>query len=441
MLLADALARTSLNRTTEFQSLNEILSPEIIQAALHSNQVVTLRRRKLPMDAMVWAVIGMALFRGESVHQLITKLDIMLPDDVGFVARSAVTQARQKLGSAVVQDVFRMTQQRWHQQAEHPHWCGLNLYGVDGVVWRTPDSDENSQVFARAANQHGEVAYPQVRMVCLMELSSHLLVDSVFDSASVGEVTLASQLSVNVPNQSLTLFDRGFYSLGLLHQWHLEGKERHWLLPLRKGAQFEVIKKFGRQDALVRLTLTPQSRKKNPTLPEQMEARLLTKTIKGKERQILTSLTDPMKYPASDIVDLYSHRWEIELGYREMKQYLLESRFTLRSQLPELVKQELWGILLAYNLLRYKMILMAKSLDGIYPCQLSFREASSYIIFKLCQLPMTAPGNIPAQVFEPEKQARQFVLEGLGRERCYPRVLKCSKNGYPVRKRNAAHLK
>lgn len=49
-----------------------------------------------------------------------------------------------------------------------------------------------------------------------------------------------------------------------------------------------------------------------------MEARLLTKIIKGKERQILTSLTDPMKYPASDIVDLYSHRWEIELGYREM---------------------------------------------------------------------------------------------------------------------------
>ena len=74
MLLSDALARTSLNRTTEFQSLNDILSPEIIEAALASNQVATLRRRKLPMDAMVWAVIGMALFRGESVRQLITKL-------------------------------------------------------------------------------------------------------------------------------------------------------------------------------------------------------------------------------------------------------------------------------------------------------------------------------------------------------------------------------
>jgi len=441
MLLSDALARTSLNRTTEFQSLNDILSPEIIEAALASNQVATLRRRKLPMDAMVWAVIGMALFRGESVRQLITKLDIMLPDDVGFVARSAVTQARQKLGSAVVRDVFQMTQQQWHQQAEHPHWYGLNLYGLDGVVWRTPESHENAQAFSRTANQHGEAAYPQVRMVCLMELTSHLLVDSAFDSASVSEVALASHLSSYVPDQSLTLFDRGFYSLGLLHEWHQGGKERHWLLPLRKGAQYEVIRKLGRQDTLVRLTLTPQSRKKNSALPEQMEARLLTKIIKGKERQILTSLTDSMKYPASDIVDLYSHRWEIEMGYREMKQYLLESRFTLRSQLPELVKQELWGILLAYNLLRYKMILMAKSLDGIYPCQLSFREASSYIIFKLCQLPMSSPGNIPSQVFEPEKQARQFILEGLGRERCYPRELKCSKNGYALRKRNADHLK
>lgn len=42
-------------------------------------------------------------------------------------------------------------------------------------------------------------------------------------------------------------------------------------------------------------------------------------------------------------VIIHAHRWEIELGYREMKQYKLESRFTLRSNLPELIHQELWG--------------------------------------------------------------------------------------------------
>lgn len=439
MLLSDALARTSLNRTVEFHSLAEVLDPEIIQACLASNGVATVRKRKLPMEAMVWAVIGMALFRGDSVRQLINKLDIVLPQEVDSVVRSAVTQARKKLGSDVVRDIFRQTSANWHAQAQHPHWSGLNLYGVDGVVWRTPDSPPNAGAFARTANQSTEAAYPQVRMVCLMELSSHLLVDSAFDSVAVNEMQLAARLLPSIPDHSLTLFDKGFYSLGLLHAWQ-QGQQRHWLLPLRKGTQYEVVRSLGRGDKLVRLTPSPQARKKWPDLPVTLEARLLSKTVKGKPVHILTSLTDAMAYPGREIVDLYAHRWEIELGYREMKQHLLDSRFTLRSQLPELIHQELWGVLLAYNLIRYKMILMARVLPATYPNQLSFREASSYIIFKLSQLPSVAPGNLPREVFTPEKQAKQFKLEGK-RERSYPRVLKASKNTYPVRKKNAAHLK
>lgn len=90
------------------------------------------------------------------------------------------------------------------------------LYGVDGVVLRTPDSVQNQAAFARTANASGEAAYPQIRMVCLMELSSHLLVNSAFDSVAENEMNLASQLIPSIPNHSLTLFDRGFYSLGLL---------------------------------------------------------------------------------------------------------------------------------------------------------------------------------------------------------------------------------
>ena len=439
MELSEALARTSINRLTEFDSLGELLCPELIQHSLQSNGVATLRKRKLPMESMIWAVIGMALFRGESVRQLINKLDIILPNEVDYVARSAVTQARKKLGSDVVEDIFRQTQQQWNMQAEHPQWCGLNLYGVDGVVWRTPDTPENDSAFSRTSNQSNNASYPQVRMVCLMELSSHLLVDSSFASVAENEMTLAANLINNTPDNSLTLFDRGFYSLGLLHDWSQAGSNRHWLMPLKKNTQYEVIRSLGRQDKLIRLTTTPQSRKKRPDLPEFMEARLLTKTVKGKTLQIITSLTEPMRYPSGEIVDLYAHRWEIELGYREMKQYMLETRFTLRSQLPELIKQELWGVLLAYNLLRYKMVLMAHSLKGVFPNQLSFREASSHIIFKLSQLPSMSPGNIPKVIFDIEKNAKQFVLEGK-RERSYPRVLKCSKDRYPIKKK-AVHVK
>ncbi|MCE9789988.1 IS4 family transposase, partial [Shewanella chilikensis] len=73
----------------------------------------------------------------------------------------------------------------------------------------------------------------------------------------------------------------------------------HWLLPLKKGTQYEVVRSLGKHDQLVQLTTTPQARKKWPMLPENIEARLLTKTIKGKSVSILTSLTDPLRYPGA----------------------------------------------------------------------------------------------------------------------------------------------
>ena len=438
MRLSSALNQISNNPVTEFQNLSEILDPEMIKEGLSLSGVATVRRRKLPMESMVWAVVGMALFRQFPMRQLLNQLDIILPNERSYVAPSAVTQARHKLGSDSIRHIFEQTQAKWHEQAEHPRWCGLQLLGVDGVVWRTPDTPEN-QSFKKTRNNHGDVSYPQVRMVCQMELTSHLLVNSAFAGVDTNEMRLAEQLIDQTPEQSLTIFDRGFYSLGLLHQWQQAGSERHWMIPLKKNVQYQVVHKLGRNDAIVELTTTPQARNKWAGLPKIIRARLLSKSIKGKSVQILTSMIDAGRYPGADIVDLYSHRWEIELGFREMKQYLLHNKLTLRSQQPELIKQELWGILLAYNLIRYKMTLMAKSLKGIHPNELSFHHASLHIIHVLTQLPYVTPGNIPKLVIDIEKDAKQFVLEHR-RERSYPRCLKASKNRYPVKKKNAAHL-
>lgn len=125
---------------------------------------------------------------------------------------------------------------------------------------------------------------------------------------------MAEQLIETTPDHSLTLFNRGFYSLGLLHQWQQAGTERLWLMPLRKGAQYEVVQCLGRQGVFVVLKTSPQARKQWPELPERLTARLLNQTVKGKVRHILTSLNDPIRFPSDQIVDLHNHRWEIELG-------------------------------------------------------------------------------------------------------------------------------
>jgi IS4 transposase len=206
-----------------------------------------------------------------------------------------------------------------------------------------------------------------------MELSSHLITASAFDNYNTNEMILAEKLIDSNPDHSVTMFDKGFYSLGLLHKWQTTGSERHWLIPLKKNTQYEIIRSLGRNDKLVLLRSNPRARKLFSDLPKTMTARLVTLKIKGKDYQVLTSMTDLLRYPLKDIVGLYEHRWEIELGYREQKQYMLGNRLTLRSRLPELVKQELWGILLIYNLIRYQIVELCFNLKGNYlPYQLSF---------------------------------------------------------------------
>ncbi|WP_337075892.1 transposase, partial [Aeromonas veronii] len=188
------------------------------------------------------------------------------------------------------------------------------------------------------------------------------------------------------------------------------------------------VRKLGRQDALVLLKTSPQARKKWPHLPDTVEARLLTRHINGKARQVLTSMVDPMRFPGADIVELYSQRWEIELGYREMKHSLQQHRLTLRSKKAVGIRQELWGVLLAYNLLRSQIVKMAAS-------QLSFHMASVYLIHELSCMPYLSPGSIPKRVAELDKQAGQFVLPAR-RERSYPRSVKARPQKYSVKKAN-----
>ena len=89
---------------------------------------------------------------------------------------------------------------------------------------------------------------------------------------------------------------------------------------------------------------------------------------------MLTSLLDPLAYPAGEVVDLYHERWELELGFDEVKTEMLDREEAIRSRSAAGVRQELWGLLLAYNLVRLEMERAADE-AGVEPTRLSFGEA------------------------------------------------------------------
>ncbi|MFA0310635.1 transposase domain-containing protein, partial [Vibrio splendidus] len=111
-----------------------------IQQGFEQAGVATVRRRRLPLEAVLWSVVGMSLFRQQSVWDIANQLDIVLPDKQRFVAPSAVVQARQRLGEEGVKQVFKKMAAHSYQSSNFETWCGLNLLSVDGVVWRATDN-------------------------------------------------------------------------------------------------------------------------------------------------------------------------------------------------------------------------------------------------------------------------------------------------------------
>jgi len=63
VFLSQALDRIYSFSPEQFSSLSEVLSPELIEQCLQASGTVTLRKRRLPLEMMVWSVVGMALFR------------------------------------------------------------------------------------------------------------------------------------------------------------------------------------------------------------------------------------------------------------------------------------------------------------------------------------------------------------------------------------------
>jgi hypothetical protein len=115
------------------------------------------------------------------------------------------------------------------------------------------------------------------------------------------------------------------------------------------------------------------------------------------EQTLLTSLRDAKRFPAAEIVALYHERWELELGYDEIKTELLDREETIRSQKPDGVEQEVWGVLLAYNLVRLEMESIAKDAD-VEPTRISFVEALRLMRDEWEWLSVTSPGAIPKRL-------------------------------------------
>lgn len=424
-----------------FEQFAAALDSAWIKQALSATGTATVRRRKLPAEQAVWLVIGMGLFRDRSITAVAQHLRLVLPESTaehpaGALTSSALVQARQRLGAEPLSELFRTSAEHWaFRAADAQRWRGLAVYGVDGSTLRVADTPENDSSFGRpGSSRGGAAAYPQLRLVTVMALRAHLLAGLALGPYRTAEATLAETLWNQIPEGSLTILDRGFLSYGALHRLQSQGRTRHWLIRARAKLKWRTIRRLGVHDHLVEVTLSKESRRADPQLPETMQVRVVRYQRRGFQAQtLLTSLTDSQCYPAAEIAALYHERWELELAFDEIKTHTLEREETLRSRTPARVYQEVWGLAIGYNLVRLAMARAAAQI-GVAPLRLGYRHALMLVreFWRLAAI-TTGPGLLPNHIEHLHGELALLVLPPR-RPRRYPRAVKIKMSNY-ARKR------
>jgi hypothetical protein len=437
-------ATATYAKPEHFETFRRHIDAAWIEQALEATGTATVRRRRLPVEEVVWVVLGMALFRDRPIEDVVSKLDLAMPGGGGTIAKSSVSEARARLGSEPMKWLFEKSASAWaHASAAAHRWRGLALYGIDGSSLRVPDTEENRAHFGGQSGRKGsESGYPMARIVALMVLRSHLLAGAWFGPyGGTCELEPAKELRSTIPDRSLTVLDRGFLAAAMLLGIELEGQSRHWLTRARSTSKWRVLKRLGKGDELVEMDVSSGARRKDPSLPRVWTMRAIGYQRKGFRPQILlTSLRDPDAFPRDEIVALYHERWELELGYDELKTELLDREEAIRSKKREGVEQELWGILLAYNLVRLEMARVAKAAK-VEPTRISFVESLRLIRDEWSWLSVTSPGAIPKRLASMRANIKRYVLPPRRSKRTYPRAVKIKMSNYDRKRPSVDALK
>jgi hypothetical protein len=401
-----------------------------IQEALAATGIVTARKRRLPAEQVPWMVVGMSLFGDLAIEAIVDRMQLALADRSGKpVSKSAIVGARERVGPAPIQWLFCETANTWaHASARSDAWRGLSLYAVDGTTLQVPEAVRETYG-GRAGPGESTSAFPSVRLVALMAVRSHLLAGARFGRFEMHEQTLAWDLWSDVPDDSLTLVDRGYIGAPVFCRLTQEGNNRHWLTRAMSKMRWKEVERFGEGDMLVEIAVPLVTRRAHPEIPESYRARVIDyRHGDSPGQRLLTSLLDPVAYPANELIELYHERWEIELGYDELKTHQISNRAVLRSRTPAGIEQEIWGLLLAYNLVRFQMERIAETL-GVPPTRISFVGSLLLIQNWLwTRAAFYSPGKARRHLDDLHAKAKRLLLPNR-RDRTNPRGIR----GYPSR--------
>ncbi len=364
--------------------LDQLLGPLLPEALLapapkgpHSrDRVYNLRRT---FFGFLYQVLNPCCPCREIVRQILALLSLC-DGPAASAGTSAYCQARDRLPLDVLTSARQAAAAKADQNAQP--WHGFQVKVIDGTGLSLPDTPSNQQAYPQSAEQKPGCGFPLMKIVAVFSLATGALLAYAKGHKRQHELGLLHSLLDQFKPGDLVLADRGFsvYTLMAL----LLGRGVHSVFRLHhaRTADLRQGKCLGNNDRLL-TWFKPQNWQRHPymgleswnQIAAHMSVRLVRVSLavpgfRTRSVLLVTTLLDPLAYPARELARLYLQRWHIELWFRDIKTSM--GMDVLRCQTPQMIHKELEMFFIAYNLIRCLMIQASLAHDAALD-RLSFK--------------------------------------------------------------------
>jgi hypothetical protein len=383
----------------DFDAMTTAFPRRDIERALEATGRMGQRDRKLPSPMLMYLVISLGLMVSTGAKEVLRRLlDKIRTREwiagVPVASEAAICKARKRIGWEPFKELFEQVARPIATRATRGAWFrGRRLVTLDGSTLQIQDSSANEQAFGRPATATATrpAAYPLIRFVMLIENGTRVPFAAAMDRYSTSENALARRVLERLDTKMLCLADRLFYSYDMWVQAVARGADLLWRVPsyvtlprlkmLHDRSYLSEIHS-GKKGAAARAA---------PRLPVRV-IEFTTKVGSEVEHYRVITTLSVRSATALELARLYAERWSIETALNEIKTRLRGGRMLLRSRLPELVKQDFYGLLLAYFGVRC-LIHEGALQEEVEPTSISFLHALNVVIRRLPEIVSFSPSG------------------------------------------------
>jgi hypothetical protein len=371
--------------------LTEIFSDEDVHQ-LCDELEIKFRERDFTPAITLGLFVSQCLSRGDACSTVVTKFNrerkrqgqAPCSEDASAYCKARAklsVELTDRLGKRIVDLLRAKAPTQWK-------WNKLNVYLVDGLVFRAPDTEANQEVYPQPSTQKEGLGFPQVRVVVTTCLATGCIVNyntAPMKGKQTGEVSLFREKHGDFSAGDVVVADsnfESFYDAVLLNR---RGVEMVCGIKGCRNSPFEGVCDVI-DEQLITLKKPKNNRNRFTTeqwqhLPESIQYRCIRYRLIGRKKllTIVTTLVDAKRFSAAEIAELYGLRWDVELDIACWKTTM--GFCDLRCQSPENLDREIAVGVLAYNLVRSLMNDAAAVLE-IHPREVSFsRSRDAWMCF------------------------------------------------------------